>query len=72
MVENETGLEGFIYALMEKSALFYAESGLVSSTNMVCIQWLFDIMIGLLERVGLWTNIVKMVHYSVPACPNHV
>ena len=47
--------------MTEKSAFFYAENGLVESSNSVWIQWSLDMMISLFERVNLHTNVAKTV-----------
>ena len=61
MVENEDGTEGFGYTVADKMKLFYAYYGLIDSTNMVWLKWVFDILIGLFERFGIINNMEKMV-----------
>ena len=61
VMENEAGPEGFVHAVMEKSAFFYTEDGLVVSTNPVWLQCSFNMMIGLFGRVGLCINMAKKV-----------
>ena len=60
MVDNEAGPDGFGYTVADKMTLFYAYYGIIDSTNMVWLQWVFDILIGLLERFGIITNMEKM------------
>ena len=44
---------------MEKYSFFYADDGLVESTNAVLFQWSFDVMTGIFEWVGRQTIVVK-------------
>ena len=37
------------------------DDGLVASTNPGWMQYVFDTLIGIFDRVGLWTNIRKEV-----------
>ena len=53
--------DSFSHSVTNKSTFFYVNGGLVASTNMVWFQWLFDVMIGLFDQVGLWTNVVEKV-----------
>ena len=68
--ENEDGPEGFRYMVSEKVDLFYANEGLVASTNPVWIKWGFGVLISLIVRVGLQTNFSKTV--SVVYQPGHI
>ena len=49
MVENMTGSGGFGYTVADDMTLFYTYCGLIDSTNLVWLQWIFDILIGLFE-----------------------
>ena len=53
--------EGFGHSVTDKATSFYEDNGLVASIDTVWLQWLFSVMIGLFERVGLRTNMVNMV-----------
>ena len=44
-----------------KSALFYADDGMVASSDPRWLQWVFDTLVSLFERVGLRTNVGKTV-----------
>ena len=44
-----------------KAALFYANNGVVASTDPGWLQLEFDFMMGLFDRVGLHTNVRKTV-----------
>ena len=55
-LDNNTGHDGFGYTVEDMMTLFYAYYGLIESTNMVWLQWVFDILIGLFERFGIRTN----------------
>ena len=47
--------------LTVKAALFYANNGVVASTDPGWLQSEFDLMMGLFDRVGLRTNVRKTV-----------
>ena len=61
MVDNEAGPDGFGYTVADKMTLFYAYYGIIDSTNMVWLQWVFDILIGLFEWFGVRTYMEKIV-----------
>ena len=61
MVENEARADGFWYTAADKMTLFYAYYSLIDSTNMVWLQWVFDIPIGLFEWFGIIINMENMV-----------
>ena len=61
MVENEAGPDGFGYTVADKMILFYAYYGFIDSTNLVWLQWVFDILIGIFERFAIINNMEKMV-----------
>ena len=61
VAENEAGTEGFGYAVAEKAEFLYTDDGLVASTNPLWLQWKFDVIIGLFERLRLQTNVAKTV-----------
>ena len=66
---NESGMEGVDHSVMDTSAFFYADDGLVESINTVWLQWSFDMMIAIFDQVGLWTNVEKtskMVYQTGP------
>ena len=45
--------------LTVKGALFYADNGMVASTDLGWLQLEFDTLLGILDRVGLRINIHK-------------
>ena len=47
--------------LMVKAELFYADYGVVPSTDLEWLQTEFNFMTGLFDRVGLRTNVCKNV-----------
>ena len=49
-------------------AIFYADDGMVASTNLGCIQTAFDTMTGLFDRVGLKTNVWETVGVVFHPC----
>ena len=56
MVENKFGPDRFGYTVTDKMKIFYAYYSLVDSTNLVWLQWVFHIIIGLFERFGIINN----------------
>ena len=47
--------------MADKAEFLNGDDGLITSTNPVWIQWLFGVLIGLFEQVGLRTNVTNMV-----------
>ena len=77
--DNKAGPDGFRYIVAENVAFFYAEDGLIASTNPVWMQWGFNVLIDLFENVGIITNVsnmvvwcVKMVPYPVNTPPQNI
>ena len=44
-----------------QSTLFYADSGMVVSSNPCWLQWAFNALVSLFEHMGLRTNVGKTV-----------
>ena len=61
---GERGKEGRYQA-----DLFYADDGMVASSDPRWLQWAFNALVGLFERVVLCTNVVKMVRMTFRPCP---
>ena len=57
---NEDRPDVFGYTVADKMKLFYAYYGLIDSTNLVLLQWVFDILIGIFERFGIINNMENM------------
>ena len=51
-----------------QAALLYAEDGMISSSNPRWIQWAFNSLVSLFERVGLRTNVGKTVSMVCRPC----
>ena len=51
--------EGFIQEVLTKATLFYEDNDLITSLNSEWIQWAFNVLTSLFERVGLLTNFGK-------------
>ena len=51
-----------------QAALFYADDGMVASTDPRWLQWAFTILVGLFDRVGLKTNQRKTVSMVCRPC----
>ena len=49
-------------------ALFYADNGMVASSDPHWIQWAFNALVSLFERVGLRTNVGKTVSMVCRPC----
>ena len=47
--------------MADKEDFFYADDSLVASTNPVRLQWVFDFLIHRFNRVGIKTNVEKIV-----------
>ena len=67
MAENEKrgerGNEG-----RHQAALFYVDDGMVAFSDPRWLQWAFDTLVSLFERVGLWTNVGKTVRMVFRPC----
>ena len=60
---GEWGREG-----RHKASLFYADDGMLASSDPQWIQWAFSQLVGLFDRVGLKTNSGKMVSMTCRPC----
>ena len=60
---GERGNEG-----RHQAALFYAENGMVASSDPRWLQWAFDALVSLFERVGLRKNVGKTVSMVCRLC----
>ena len=60
---GERGNEG-----RHQSALFYADDGMVASSDSRWLQWAFDALVSLFDRVGLRTNVGKTVRMVCRPC----
>ena len=61
---GERGREG-----RHQSSLFYTDDGMVVSSNPRWLQWGFNALVGLFDRVGLHTNLGKTVSMTCRPCP---
>ena len=61
MAENEAIPDVFRYMVEYKAALLYYYDGLIESRNLVWLQWGFDLLISIFDRVGTITNTEKTV-----------
>ena len=53
---TETGTGGLGLTIIDLAAYFYTDDGLVASTQPEKLKRAFDVLTGLLDRVGLRTN----------------
>ena len=61
---GERGKEG-----RHQAALFYADDGMVASSDHCWLRWAFNALVGLFECVGLCTNVGKTVSMTCRPCP---
>ena len=66
--QEGAGQEGLITSIQELSALFYANDGLIASTESACLQGAFNALTGIFDRVGIWTNEEKIVSMDCWPC----
>ena len=61
-VEGGAGRQyGWGREVIHSDAFFYADNRLVASTDPVWLQGVFDTLIRLFDRVGIWKNLWKTV-----------
>ena len=58
---SEPGTEGFGQDIQGLAEYFNADDGLLAPTRETRIQWTFDVMMELFDRVGLCNNVGKTV-----------
>ena len=51
-----------------QAALFYADNGMLASSDPQWLQWVFTQLVGLFDRVGLNTNSRKTVSMTCRPC----
>ena len=61
---GERGKEG-----RHQAALLYVDDGMVASSDPRWLQWAFNALVGLFERVGLRNNVGKTVSMVCRPCP---
>ena len=61
-------MEGFGRDMQSLEAYFYEEDGLITPTQETCLQRYFDTQTELFDRVGLQTNVIKMVSINLQPC----
>jgi hypothetical protein len=59
MLDDDAAREGIGDNVAQWLVAFYIGDGLVASRNPVWLQLSFDILVGLFERIGLFTNAAK-------------
>jgi Reverse transcriptase (RNA-dependent DNA polymerase) len=57
--EGEASTTGLGLTVAERLALFYADDGLIASTNTQWLQQALDALVTLFRRIGLETNVAK-------------
>ena len=53
---------------MHQNTLFYTDNGMVALSDLRWIQGAFSTLVGLFDRVGLWTNARKTVGMVCHPC----
>ena len=61
--KGETGREG-----RHQSAVFYADDGMVVSSDPACLQGAESALVAIFDRVGLRTNVNKTVSMACHLC----
>ena len=61
VAKTEACTEGLGLSIWDLALYLYADNGLITSTQPDRLQWAFDIISGLFDRVGLRTNMRNMV-----------
>ena len=61
--KGETGREG-----RHQSAVFFADDGMVASSDGAWLQGTFSSLVAIFDRVGLWTNVGKTVNMVCHPC----
>jgi hypothetical protein len=59
MLDEDAAQDGIGYRVAEILVAFYVNDGILASQDPVWLQELFDILIGLFERISLFTNAAK-------------
>ena len=60
---EERGREG-----QHQAALFYADDGMLASSDPQWLQWDFTQLVGIFDRVGLKTNCIKTFSITCGPC----
>ena len=64
----EPGTEGFVWDIQFLVEYFYADDGILELMRETWLQSLFDVLMELFDRVGMCTNMVKMVSMTCQPC----
>ena len=65
---TDAGIGGLGLVIIDLAAYFYSDNGLVALTQPESLKRMFDILIGLLGQVGLWTNTGETVAMVCQIC----
>ena len=68
VVDGEVGTEGWGTEIQRRATFFYADNVIIASTQLEWIQGAFDALMGMLNRVGLRTNVGKTVVMICQTC----
>ena len=60
MLGDKAARNGLRDRAVEILVVFYVDGGLIASHDPVWLQESFDVLVGLFERIGLFTNAAKM------------
>ena len=65
VVEEAVRLQGFDRAVQYMASLLYADDIIIMSTHLELLQWAFDVLTEIIEKVGLKTSMEKMVSMAL-------
>ena len=68
VLNEEAGMEGFGRAVQALTVLLYEKNGILEYPRIDLIQKTLEVLTGLFDWVGLWTNMVKVVGMTFQTC----
>ena len=68
MVDRAGGQDGRVQEVRLQNSLFYADDGMLDSSDPGLLQGAFSTLVGMLDRVGLRTNVGKTVGIVCRPC----
>ena len=69
MEEAETRGERGREVRNQAALFFFSDDGMVASSDPRWLQWAFNNLVGLFDRVGIHTNVGKTVSMTCRPCP---
>ena len=68
VTEGEEGPKKWVRGMQNRAAFFCAGYGLITSTQPEWLQGAFDALTGMLDHMGIWTNVGKMARMIFQSC----